>query len=72
MTELLGLTLDRALAVCAELGFVPEVTHTASVRRPVEHGVDRVIRVREGGRQLVCARVPELTGDWADEMEEDR
>lgn len=72
MTALLGLTLERAQAVCAKEGFAPEVIYTAAVRHPVEHGKYRVIRVRDGGRQLVCARVPELTEDLADEMEEDR
>ncbi len=72
MTELLGLTLDRAMAVCAQMGFSPEVTVTAAVRHPVEHGSYRVIRVRDGGRRLVCARAPELTEEWTDEVEKDR
>ncbi|MDO4357022.1 MAG: hypothetical protein Q4E13_10990 [Clostridia bacterium] len=72
MTELLGLTLDRAMAVCAQMGFSPEVTYTAAVRHPVERGSYRVIRVRDGGRQLVCARAPELIEDETDEVEENR
>ena len=68
MTELLGLTLEQALEVCAQQGIVPDVTYTAALRRPVENGQYRVVRVQDGGKRLVCARVPELTEDTENEI----
>ena len=70
MTELLGLTLDQALEVCAREGIAPDVTYTAALRRPVEKGQYRVVRVKDAGRYLVCARVPELTEETENEIEE--
>lgn len=61
MTELLGLTLEQALAECARRGIEPEVLYTAALRHPVEKGQYRVVRVQRGGAVLTCARVPELT-----------
>lgn len=72
MTELLGLTLDEALAVCARQGIEPAVQYTAALRRPVEKGQYRVVRVQDGGKRLTCARVPELTEESIDEIEENR
>ena len=71
MTELLGLTLEKALEVCAQQGFVPDVQYTAALRHPVENGQYRVVRVQKGGKRLVCARVPELIEDTANETEND-
>ena len=67
MTELLGLTLDQALSVCAQRGIAPAVLYTAALRHPVEKGLYRVVRVQDGGKTLTCARVPELTEEPADE-----
>ena len=72
MTELLGLTLDQALAACAQQGIVPEVLYTAALRHPVEMGQFRVVRVQMGGQRLTCARVPELTEEPIDEIQENR
>ena len=72
MTELLGLTLEQAVAVCAQQGFEPEVLYTAALRHPVEKGQYRVVRVQQSGRVLTCARVPELTEDISDDTENNR
>ena len=72
MTELLGLSLEQALAVCAQQGFEPAVQYTAALRHPVERGQYRVVRVQDGGKRLTCARVPELTEDNIEETEKDR
>ena len=63
MTELLGLTLDQALEVCAQQGIEPTVQYTQALRHPVQNGQYRVVRVQDGGKCLTCARVPELTED---------
>ena len=72
MTELLGLTLEQALYLCAQQGIEPAVQYTAALRHPVEKGQYRVVRVQDGGKCLTCARVPQLTEDISDETEENR
>ena len=72
MTELLGLTLEQALAECTRRGIAPEVQYTAALRHPVENGQYRVVRVQHEGKCLTCARVPELNEDISDECENDR
>ena len=72
MTELLGLTLEQALHLCAQQGIEPAVQYTAALRHPVEQGQYRVVRVQEGGKRLTCARVPELTEEIMDETEKNR
>lgn len=55
---LLGLPLDEALRRLDAEGVRPAVTVSRAPRRPEGVGALRVVRVRDGGRQLVaCAFV---------------
>ncbi len=70
MTELLGLPLERALAVLRARGVEPTVEWTQNPRRPVE-GTPRVVRVLEGGRRLTCACFPDGTRSEDDSTNEE-
>lgn len=53
---LLGLTLDEALRRLRAEHVTPEVLFSRAPRRPEGVGAFRVVRVRDGGKELVvCA-----------------
>lgn len=59
--HLLGLPLEEAVRRLGALGVEPTVTVSRALRRPEGVGALRVVRVRDGGRELVaCAFVTEI------------
>ena len=60
MMELLGLPLQDVLKTLAARGVKRPEIITVSGRNPTERGEERVIRIRENGRELTVARFPVL------------
>ena len=65
MTEgILGLSLEDAVACLRSAGVEPvEITEVSAPRGSTPRGSLRVVRVRDGGRSIVCARFPDTLED---------
>ena len=66
MRSILGLTLDDALEALRAAGQEPEkITITNAPRGNQPRGNLRVVRVKNGGMELVCARFPDEAAQQA-------
>jgi len=58
MMDLLGMPLDKVVCELVARGVEAPSIIIISGRNPAQRGEDRVIRIRENGRELTVARFP--------------
>lgn len=68
MMPLLGLPLDKALALLREANVaVSDVKEISAPRGNTPRGTLRVVRVENGGKTITCARFPDTIEEKNDE-----